>query len=91
MEKAAKKVGVMQDMQFVIGVDATKSNLRNGQNAYGGKSLHAAQTKKFENPYSMIMRLLLGEIQTQSPGELGRNSYLKRCGACLTHLCRIRR
>jgi E3 ubiquitin-protein ligase RGLG len=52
--EAMKASGVLEDMEIIVGIDATKSNEMTGQRTYGGRCLH--DFYKGENPYSSVMR-----------------------------------
>lgn len=44
--------------KFFIGIDYTASNKYQGENSFGGKSLHSVNDSSVENPYQQVIRIM---------------------------------
>jgi E3 ubiquitin-protein ligase RGLG len=56
LRAALAKCGVLEDLEIVIGIDATESNESQGSKIFGGRSLHDLTEKMVENPYLGVMK-----------------------------------
>jgi len=54
--KALRLSGVLEDLEIIVGIDATKSNELQGAQSFSGHSLHDTKIAGRENPYQQVMR-----------------------------------
>jgi len=69
--KELRESGVLEDIEIMVAVDATRSNEMNGALTYGGRSLHDVHYRGgHENPYAMAMRFSTKFLQKDTHGEV---------------------
>jgi len=66
-----RQCGVLEDIEIMVGVDATRSNEMNGAVTYGGRSLHdVSYNQGLDNPYATAMRFSTKFLQKDIHGEV---------------------
>jgi len=69
--KELRASGVLEDIEIMVAVDATRSNEMNGERTFGGRSLHDVTSRGgLENPYAMAMRFSTKFLQKDTHGEV---------------------
>jgi len=69
--KELRQSGVLEDIEIIVAVDATRSNEMNGATTYGGRSLHDVHYRGgMENPYATAMRFSTKFLQKDTHGEV---------------------
>lgn len=59
---ALQKCGVLEDLEIMVGIDATKSNEMSGALSFAGRSLHDL-TYTRDNPYMAVMKVAIKFFQ----------------------------
>ena len=57
LQQGLKKAG-LESSELIIGVDFTKSNIYNGAETFGGRSLHYISDNGEKNPYQQVLECI---------------------------------
>lgn len=80
LDEALRKSGVLEDINFLVFVDRTRSNEWTGKKSFGGKCLHELGYKK--NPYQQCLSVLDHLLNKDQDKQCGFYNYgSKKAGA----------